>query len=381
MMLGAMANEQKQAEDRSVNPKPKTSTKSIVEVNEPKVDDSATDTPKAVDAVGSPVVDTKIVDLDGIPNNIQDSNHVPLVVVESVIGQPTTPSSNLEISETAQQKSSESDNKTKPHIEQSLTPVASSPFEASEVTPGVEEESKPQKNKGKKKKRKSTPKSDAGQSNTSLASKDSSETLKSSFMTESTENFVTALSSPNPSLTSGNWETCLCATNPPKPNIGADTTTSSHLVGKHQVDSKHSKTDSTASTGSTPTPKSTVKSNKKPRETHSKKGSNSSTISTCSVRKTDMKSTNSEDKTYENAKPVTGDNLSGSQKENQPSSLAVNLEDPTQWPSLGPAKTSSIVDGKPLAVTVLQPLTERKKNPNAPIIPVVPLNMQRRRPS
>ena len=125
-----------------------------------------------------------------------------------------------------------------------------------------------------------------------------------------------------------------------------------------------------------------VKSGKQPRGDHSKKDSNSSAVSTGPVRKTDMKSTKSGDNADENAKPACGSLLSDSRKENQPSSPAVNLDDPTQWPSLGPAKISlSVVDGKPPAVSVLQPLAERKKSPNAPIIPVVPLNMQRRRPS
>jgi hypothetical protein len=380
-VLSVMATEEKHVENRSATPKPIPSIASMIEINESKVDEFATDTPKAVDTARSPVVEVESLNLDGLSMNTQDANYIPLVIAESVTEQPETPSSKPEIAKTVQQNSIVSEDRSKPYIEKSRIPIASSTTEAREVTPGVEEEPKPQKNKGKKKKRKSTPKSDAGQSTTSLASKDSSETLKSSFMTESTENFVTALSSPNPSLTSGLSESCVCPADPPKSNLGAGTMPSL-LEDKHQMDVKHSKTDSNASTSSTPTPMSTIKSGKQPRENHSKKGSNSSAVSTGSVRKTDINSTKSGGKTDENAKPASGDLLGDSQKENQPSSPAVNLDDPTQWPSLGPVKTSlSVVDGKPPAVPALQPLAERKKSPNAPIIPVVPLNMQRRRPS
>lgn len=378
MLLAAMAKEQKQAEDCSENITPKPSANAaIIGAADSKLDEAATDISKLVDHVGASVK-ANYLELVGPAINIHEANQlpdIPLIVAGTSLEQPSSPSSEPEISEAVHQNTFASENEFKPHIEKSPAP---SLCEGREVTPGVEEE-KPQKSKAKKKKqkqRKSIPKSP----NASLTSQDSSEVLKASFMTESIENFVTAFSSPNPNLASGPSEPCLCPADPPKPNLDTEPAVSNPLVSKDQVGIKHSKTDSGASTDSTATPKSTVKPGKKQRGTHSKKGSDGSNISTGSVRKADVKSSKPGDKLDETTKAPAGDNIRD-QKENHPVTPIVNLEDPTQWPPLGPAKGAlPVVDDKP-AVPVLQPLSERKKNPNTPIIPAVPLNLQRRRPS
>ena len=377
-MLGALAAEEKCVEDCSATAKPNPRSAFPVGINEKKIDNRATNTPQTVNSGHSPVVEEKYVDIDAFEMNAQGVNYfldTPFVMAKSVIEQPATPTSKPEIAETVQQNTFPSEDVSGRRMENSPALIGSSTAEPREIAPGFEEEPKPQKNKGKKKKRKSTPKSDAGKSTPSLASKDSSETLKSSFMAESTENFVSALSSPNPSVTTEPLESCPCFTDSRKSIPGVYTTI-------HQMDTKSSKTNSNASAGSTPTSKSTVKTGKQPRENHSKKGSNSSIVSTGSVRNADMKPAKSGGKKDGSVKPATED-FHDPRKENLPSSPTVNLEDNTQWPSLGTVKTSlALTDGKPHSVPVLQPLIERKKNPNAPIIPVVPLNMQqRRRPS
>lgn len=265
-------------------------------------------------------------------------------------------------------------------VEKALPAICPSKFEASEITARLDIESEPKKknnNSGSKKnkKRKPAAKSDASHSSNSIASKDSSETLKSFFMTESTEHFVTAQSSPSPSLTSGPSESCVCTDDPSKSIAAGDTTISSSPENKQQPIIKHSKSDSNATVVSTP--QSTIKSQR--RQAHSKNNSSSSTSSTGSVRKTDQKSPQLGKKVDKNSNPE-GKELSYLQEGSQPSSPAVNFEDSMQWPALAPSKTP-FIDGKPPAVPTIQPLIERKKNPNAPIVPAVPLNMQRRRPS
>lgn len=362
-------------------PKADPETPSIVEAKKYEAEYYATNSRQTDENVSYSISETKDVELEVPATNVQhtiQSSDVPIVETKLMVEQPAVFSPKPDIAETGSQCSFVPENETKSQVERTPAPMPSSKSEPIEVAAGLELESKPKKKSTKYKKRKSTTKSDASQSTTSLTSKDSSETLKSSFMTESTEHFVTAQSSPNPSLTSGPSEICLCAADPNKTNSAGDTIVSSPFENKHQPVIKHSKTDSNASVSSTP--KSTFKSGKKQRQNHSKTDSNSSAISTGSVRKVDKKSVKSNENTDEKAKPAAGDKvLRDTQKENV-SSLAVNPEYSTQWPSLGPTKVplSSVVDCK---LTAPPTLCERKKNPNGPIIPAVPLNMQRRRPS
>lgn len=333
--------------------------------------------PRMGDEIAGSVVKTENLELEDLTATAQlESEPSPVTTAEakSIIEHPVISSPKPEISVNDSLKAVAED---KSSVEKTASPAPSSKSQTGGCISEVEVESRPKKkkkkNKDKKKqKRKSNAKSDAGQSTTSLNSLDSCETLKSSFMTEDSEHFVTAHSSPNPSLTSAPSDACLCADDTANFNFNVQVPESSPLENKHPDATMHSQTDSNTSAGSTP--KSAVKSGNKSRKTHSKTDSNSSTLSTGSLRKADTKSKSGE-------KTDAEKDLQGSQKENKPSSPAVNLDDSTQWPTLGPAKAPTTVDSKQPAVPAPQPLSERKKNPNAPIIPAVPLNMQRRRPS
>jgi hypothetical protein len=393
-----MEAEQKQEAPIANTPKADAMTPSIVEAKKSGIEASApiiSDADENADIAATQAKRSECVEpaaisaikeqppIDSQKSNTQDPIHIPEVSV--VIEQPAIQSSKPQIPESEIQSLAKS-NDALP-VAKARTPIATSKSEASERTTEVEVESKPRNKKKKnKKQRKSTGKSDADQSTISLNSMSSSETLKSSFLTESTEHFVTAQSSPNQGLTSGSSETCLCpADTTIKPITIPERPVSSPIENEQFSFVQHSKTDSNASAGSTPKsmPKSIVKPGKKQRQnqTHSKTDSNTSTISGGSVRNSDLKSKSAQNTDDNVAPSAGGKNKYDSQKENDLSLPAVNLEDPTQWPSLGPAKSPLIVDDKPPAVTVLQHLSERKKNPNAPIIPAVPLNLQRRRPS
>jgi hypothetical protein len=376
----------------------------IVAAKKFKADDLVMSTPMTDGDLGSPNTEAKNLKSEGHDSHIYDTDHHPdptivnakkleleshetntkhasqtfevsIAEAQHNIEQPATIFPKPGITETDGHKLAVREDKS--YVKKTSVPMASLKSQTGEVLAEAEVESKPKK-KASKKKRKSTTKSDAGQSTASLNSKDSSETLKSSFMTESTEYFITARSSPNPSLASRPSDTCLCADDTTKFNPDIEASVSSPLENKHQEVVKHSKADSNASAGSTP--KSTLKSGKRSYQNHSKTDSNSSTMSTGSVCKADQKSNKSGEKTGENAKPAEK-NLNGAQNENRSSSPAVNLDDSTQWPILGPTKAPLMVDCKPPAVPTLQPLGERKKNTSVPIVPAVPLNMLRRRPS
>ena len=307
--------------------------------------------------------------------SIQSSSELNLVakpVIEEVVISTLKPKAD-------ENKNHKSVAEEKAFIETTTSPSVSSKSQGG-VNTDVEVDSKPKKKIIKKKQKRRSPfKTDPEHSTLSLNTKESSETLISSFMIENSEHFVTARSSPNPSLTSGPSDACLCPSDRTKVNSAAEANMSKPLEKKYQDAVTDSKSDSNTSAGSTP--KSAAKTGKK--SLHSKRDSNTSTVSTSSVRKVDKKSKKSNEKKESRDENVKfGEkNLNQSQKENQSSSPAVNLSDATQWPTLGAGKTPVLSDGKAPAGPALQPLVDRKKNPNAPIIPAVPLNMQRRRPS
>ena len=236
------------------------------------------------------------------------------------------------------------------------------------------------KKKAKKKQRNASPSNiDLDQSTMSVNSKDSSETLKSSTMTEYSEQFVTALSSPNPSRASGP-SAYLATAETTNINFETTATVSCPFEKKHLVATKHSKTNSDASACSTP--KSAVKGGKKNLQSHSRTDSNSSNTSSSSAHKVPKNPKRSSEKIFRKLKSGDGE-LQRSQKDNNPNSAAVYLSDFMQWPTLEPVKTPwALVDGRVPNVPSLHSLSKRKKLSNAPIIPAVPLNMQqRRRPS
>jgi hypothetical protein len=388
-----------------VTPKPDPKTKSTASAKNSEAEDSIT-AQTGDENAGSFIEDTSLQldSLDSTSKSVNNSNNADFSIAKaegletesfattaevvrqvpevlnvnrkSTFEQPTMPSPKPDISSAEYHKSIV---KERSSTENVPSPAVYSNSQTGEVGPEVGVESKPKKKSKKKtQKRKSTSKSDAGQSTISLNSNDSSETLKSSFMTENSEQFVTARSSPNPSHTSGPSDACLCAADTTKVIAEAEAAAPSPMENKRQDATNHSKSDSIASAASTP--KSAVKSGKKSRQSHSKTDS-SSTISAGSVRKSEKKSKESCEKTDENAQPAK-DDLQRSQKETQPSSPTVNLDDPTQWPTLGSSKAPLTADSKSAAAPAIHPLSERKKNPNATIVPAVPLNMQpRRRPS
>jgi hypothetical protein len=264
-------------------------------------------------------------------------------------------------------------------VENNSSTVAASEFPTEDFRAEREQKlkSKTRNKKKKSKERKSSAKSDTGKSTTSLNSKDSSETLKSSFMTES-EHFVTARSSPNPSLTSGHSDACLCTANKPKFNPKSQVQFSSQLEKSATEAINHSTTEANAYAGSTPT--SALKSGSRPCPSHSKTDSTSTNVSPGSMRKADNQLKKVGEKAAQTGKPAEKCWL-GLQNENFPSTAGVEQYDSLRWPTLGPAKGPRLFDGKLPAVADLQPLHERKKNSNVPIIPAVPLSLQRRRPS
>lgn len=299
---------------------------------------------------------------------------VPMLEVKPTVGQPGTAFPKPKIEVTAEQDDSA--------VEEDFPALDDSKSEAIDILVGLDVESKPKKkynNSGsrKNKKRKSAAKSDAGQSSSSIASKDSSETIKSFFMAEGTEHFVTAQSSPNPSLTSGFSDTCVCSDDPTKSIAAGGTTIPSVFENNQQPFSKHSKSDSNVTFRSIPQPN--IQLSNKQHQVHSKNNSSSSASSIGSVRMTNRNSPQNY-KANENLKPEGKASNDLHKEKSQPSSPAVDFEDSMQWPALAPPKTP-INDSKAPTVPAIQPLSEHKKNLNSPIVPVVPLNMQRRRPS
>jgi hypothetical protein len=121
-------------------------------------------------------------------------------------------------------------------------------------------------------------------------------------------------------------------------------------------DSKHSKTDSFGpSSASTLKSRSmSGKSQKQRQPGHSKKGSNNSQGSNGSIRKADIEKSDTSSR---------------------------NLNDPTDWPALGPAKpsVSAGLDSKPPAVPAVRSNNERIAS--IKVVPAIPLNMERRRQS
>lgn len=379
----AKTDSPKPASPKVVTPKTDSNTAVIVPAKKSEADGSDLRS-SLPDEPTKPVVEAKNQESEGLASTVHfesDTFPIPIAVPNSGIDLPAIVSLKPDISMNDGHKSGAEE---KASLEKASSPAPSSKSQRGEGIPHIETESKSRRKKNKRNKqrdnRDSNAKSDAGQSTSSLNSKDSSETLKSSFMTDNADHFVTARSSPNPSLTSGPSDACLCADDTATKFFDAQVTVSSPLGIVYQEAAEDSKANTNTNAPAGSTPDSAVKSGKKVRKNHSKTDSNSSTVSTGSVRKAAMKSKKSGDKADENAKPAHQE-LRGSQKEKQPSSLAVDLDDSTQWPTLGSAKAPSMVDSKQPTAPAPQPLSERKKNPNAPIIPAVPLNMQRRRPS
>ena len=119
---------------------------------------------------------------------------------------------------------------------------------------------------------------------------------------------------------------------------------------------------------------------------HSRNSSNSSQRSYDSVRKVDAKSTADKNKQAiedRHSKSITIESPKASAKLDVGKSDATpkNLNDPADWPPLGPTKTSvsAGLDAKPPVVPALRARIERVASTK--IVPAIPLSMERRRQS
>lgn len=321
-----------------------------------------------------------------------------------------------------------------------IAPV-SEPAKADAPATGEESISK-KKQQGKKKNKKSTSKSESEEISSRTETFSDLVDVASPTTTESTEYLVSQntnisfsnssshSSSRKPSLASGISDTSLSTTSAPQQQKGDGD--SSFCCNTAEEDTNfnmnstplHIKSNSNASFSNRSTPKLRSASGKQRQHNHTKKHSTASTVSNGSVRKADSKASKADQNTTTlGSKSTIGEtssianntstimegsesskgkkeldkdiltptkstkgsavSVSDSRKENKHPISPGILDDPSQWPALGPAKSplSCIADGKPPPqVPIALPLAQRVASSGKPIVPALPL-IKTRRPS
>jgi hypothetical protein len=321
-----------------------------------------------------------------------------------------------------------------------IAPI-SEPGKADALATGEESISK-KKQQDKKKNKKSTSKSESEEISSptetfsdlaDVASPTTTEIIE--YLTSqntniSFSNSSSYSSSRKPSFASRISDTSLSTTSAPQQQNGDGDSSLCRNTAEEDTDFNmnstpvHIKSNSNVSFSNRSTPKPRSASGKQRQHNHTKKSSTASTISNGSVRKADSKASKADQNTTALAsKSTIGEtssitfntstimegsewlkgkkeldkdiltptksakgsavSVSDGRKENKHPTSPGILDDASQWPALGPAKSplSSIADGKPPPqVPIALPLAQRVASSGKPIMPALPL-IKTRRPS